>query len=94
MDGTITDVVQITGTLSEVESVSGNLSVVETISGTVTVPTVIRPDYYEGDYEITPTSTTVVLETNSLIMNGNITVNPIPTNYGLITWNGATLTVS
>ena len=37
---------------------------------------------------------TQTLETDSLYMQGNITINPIPSNYGLITWNGSILTVS
>ena len=49
---------------------------------------------YQGATEITPTQETQVLETYGCIVPENITVNPIPQNYGLITWNGATLTVS
>ena len=49
---------------------------------------------YEGAYEVTPSSETQVLETNNLRMTGNVTINPIPNNYGLITWNGSIITVS
>ena len=49
---------------------------------------------YEGSYEITPSATAQVLPTASLRMTGDLTVNPIPSNYGLITWNGSTITVS
>lgn len=49
---------------------------------------------YTGEYEVTPSSETVVLETASKLMTRNVTVNPIPSNYGLITWNGSVLTVS
>lgn len=49
---------------------------------------------YTGEYEVTPSSETVVLETASRLMTRNVTVNPIPSNYGLITWNGSVLTVS
>lgn len=51
-------------------------------------------DPYEGPYEVTPGAEAVVLETYNLRMTGNVTVNPIPSNYGLITWNGSVLTVS
>lgn len=51
-------------------------------------------DPYEGAYEVTPSSETQVLETNNLRMTGNVTINPIPNNYGLITWNGSIITVS
>ena len=49
---------------------------------------------YTGAYEVTPTQSTQILETNGLKMTDNVTINPIPSNYGLITWNGSTLTVS
>ena len=49
---------------------------------------------YEGDYTITPSAEEQILVTRNLRMTDNITINPIPSNYGLITWNGSTLTVS
>lgn len=51
-------------------------------------------DEYTGSYEVTPSQRTQILETGGLIMNRNVTINPIPPNYGLITWDGATLMVS
>ena len=51
-------------------------------------------DPYEGEYTITPSTETQVLSTRNLRMTDNVTVEPIPQNYGLITWNGSTLTVS
>jgi len=49
---------------------------------------------YEGAYEVTPSSSAQVLPTAFHKLLGDITVNPIPSNYGLITWNGSTITVS
>lgn len=54
----------------------------------------VERDPYTGAYEITPSAETQVLETKNLRMTDDITINPIPSNYGLITWNGSTLTVS
>lgn len=51
------------------------------------------PDY-EGAYEITPSAETQTLPSTDTVMHRDIVINPIPSNYGLITWNGATLTVS
>lgn len=51
-------------------------------------------DIYGGAYEITPTNASQTLETAHLMMRENVVVNPIPSNYGLIAWNGAVLTVS
>ena len=49
---------------------------------------------YEGQTEVTPTQETQVLQTTNRTVVSNIIVNPIPSNYGKITWNGSTLTVS
>ena len=49
---------------------------------------------YGGPYEVTPSAATQVLGTDGLVMTGDVVVQPIPSNYGLITWNGAALTVS
>lgn len=49
---------------------------------------------YTGEYEITPSSETQVLETANKTLDANIIVNPIPSNYGLITWDGSVITVS
>ena len=82
------------GTLTSPGTISGSLSGNKTIAGELTIPSAILPPSYEGPYEITPTQVTQTLATDSLYMRGNITIKPIPQNYGLITWNGATLTVS
>ena len=49
---------------------------------------------YSGSYEVTPTEETQTLATADKVLSGNITVHPIPSNYGLITWDGTKLTVS
>lgn len=49
---------------------------------------------YEGPYTITPAAEAQVFETAGKMMTEDITVGAIPSNYGLITWNGSVLTVS
>lgn len=49
---------------------------------------------YDGPYEATPSNVAQIIPTAQLLMTENFTVNPIPSNYGLITWNGSVLTVS
>lgn len=49
---------------------------------------------YEGSYAVTPTSETQTLHTTEMLMVEDLTINPIPSNYGLITWDGSTLMVS
>lgn len=73
---------------------TGTLTSPGRISGTLTVPEYVLPPAYTGTYEVTPSAETQTLETDTFYMNGNITINPIPNNYGLITWDGSTLTVS
>ena len=51
-------------------------------------------DIYEGSYEFTPTQEQQTIQIEGLIAAHDITVNPIPSNYGKITWNGSILTVS
>ena len=53
------------------------------------------------DYNAVASGTTITPSTSSqtvgganYMMEGAVTINPIPSNYGLITWDGATLTVS
>lgn len=58
------------------------------------VPYVPAMDEYDGPYEVTPTNVAQTLATRGLLSTADIVVNPIPSNYGLIVWNGAVLTVS
>lgn len=51
-------------------------------------------DWYDGPYEFTPTQETQTVEIAQKAAYQNITINPIPWNYGLITWDGSALTVS
>ena len=49
---------------------------------------------YDGSYEVTPSEETQVLKTKDKQTRENIVINPIPQNYGLITYNGSIITVS
>lgn len=49
---------------------------------------------YTGAIEVTPSAERQTLPTINRTVTDNIIINPIPSNYGLITWNGSTLTVS
>lgn len=54
----------------------------------------VLPDPYTGDYTITPTGEAQEIEIKGRTAVENIVVNPIPSNYGMITWNGVQLIVS
>lgn len=49
---------------------------------------------YTGSTEVTPSAETQTLLTANKTVISNIVINPIPNNYGLITWDGNILTVS
>ena len=59
----------------------------------VRVEYIERPAY-TGAYTVTPGNDAQVLSTNGKRMTADVTVGPIPSNYGRITWNGSVLTVS
>lgn len=72
----------------------GVLTPTHTIQGTLTIPAVANAPLYEGPYEFMPTDEAQTVEIENLMATENITINPIPSNYGHISWDGATLTVS
>ena len=75
-------------------AVAINPSTMEIGFGTPIARDYVERDPFTGDYTVTPSAEEQVLETKNLRMTDNITINPIPNNYGLITWDGSTLTVS
>ena len=51
-------------------------------------------EIYGGSYVFTPTQETQTVPTADKLLLENITINPIPNNYGLITYNGAYITIT
>lgn len=94
VQGTLFDIVSFSANLSDVQNIQGSLSSQEEITASVSVPNNVGGTPYTGDYEVTPSNEIQVLNTNGKSMTDNVTINPIPSNYGLITWNGGFLTVS
>lgn len=81
--GKIASAVQLQGSLSCEEQLSGSFHSYE------------LPEYqYEGSYEFTPSSQTQYAPTAYMTCLGDIKINPIPSNYGLITYDGSVITVS
>ena len=76
---------KLTGYLSPMGTLCGSLSAVGTGGG---------GDPYTGEYTVTPTEEIQTLATAGKTMRQNVTVEAIPSNYGLITWNGSTILVS
>lgn len=67
---------------------------VDISTGTPIARDYVERDPYTGDYEVTPSDEAQVLLTDGFRMTDNVTINPIPSNYGLITWDGSVITVS
>lgn len=51
-------------------------------------------EHYVGEYEFTPTDTAQTVSIKDKVADEDIIINPIPSNYGKISWNGSVLTVS
>lgn len=51
-------------------------------------------DWYDGDYIITPSNVAQEIQTKNKAMLHNLVVQPIPSDYGKITWDGVTLMIS
>ena len=49
---------------------------------------------YEGAYELTPTAEQQTIPVHGYRFEQDLVIDPIPSNYGLISWDGSTLTVS
>lgn len=79
--------------LTKGRTIHATLARGQTILGSIDKATVSPPSY-QGSYTVTPSNAVQTLPTNGMLMSGDLKVNPIPSNYGLITWNGSTLTVS
>lgn len=75
----------------------GEMTAAQTLGGEVGVITIVNSGAlpgYTGATEVTPSDVVQVLATREKSVLTDIIINPIPNNYGLITWNGSTLTVS
>lgn len=89
------DVVVLDGSCTLQSRLDGLCALTSQLDGNpFTVMKVRDVEYYTGSYDVTPSSQIQTLLTADLAMAENVTINPIPSNYGLITWNGSTLTVS
>ena len=86
------------GTLQSVQQ--GSINIVSVAAGVVRpvavdIATVeFQGEEYTGETTFTPSSETQTIQIKGRVATEDITIEPIPQNYGLITWNGAFLTVS
>lgn len=54
----------------------------------------IAPDPYIGQYEFTPADEQQTINIKKKVATDNIIINPIPSNYGKIAWDGVGIRVS
>ena len=55
---------------------------------------IVHDASYEGSYEVTPSAQTQIIHTKGKRMTDDVVVNPIPSNWGLMTHDGSIITVS
>lgn len=51
------------------------------------------PDY-EGETTFTPSQETQIIPTRHTVLLSDITINPIPSNYGRITYSGGIISIT
>ena len=94
IDAEMSPVAELEGELSDGVRIEGDLSVVCGLSGALSNPVEMSVSDYEGPYLFTPSMEAQRIDIGHKTAAQDIIISPIPSNYGLITWNGATLTVS
>lgn len=82
------------GSIHSTGRLSGAIHARGQLCGTIGKPEIVQVEEYTGAYEFTPAQETQIIEIVNKKAIADITINPIPSNYGLITWNGTVLTVS
>lgn len=89
------DTVVLDGELDLLIAQDGDCDLIIAQDGDVDVVTGIsdRPAY-TGQTEVTPSAEEQILYTANKTLLDDIVINPIPSNYGLITWSGLGIRVS
>ena len=90
----LSDMAHMSGVLAETGRIGCSLTETETLIAELTLPKGKASPPFTGAYTYTPTQETQTIPINGLKAIQDITIEPIPSNYGLITWNGSTITVS
>ncbi len=91
---TISPGASVTAAVSTGAAVGASISPPVAVDVGVATETYRDREPYTGEYEATPTAFAQVFATAGKSMASDFTVNPIPNNYGLITYDGSTITVS
>ena len=81
------------GQVSPSGVLTGKVSASKHLKGILTIAAGDIPSYH-GETEIVPSNIVQIIECGGLVVPSDIIVDAIPSNYGLIEWNGVTLSVS
>lgn len=84
---------RITAKIRAKQAIRATVNVADAISGKLAFRE-SSANKYNGKYHFTPTQKTQIAQTENKILLQDIIIDPIPKNYGLITWNGSFLKVS
>lgn len=90
----LNDRAELTGTIVALLDLVGVVTSEVELTGTLTIPDVSGGIPYTGEYHVTPSDQQQTLSTAGFLLAEDVVVDAIPSNYGLITWDGSTLTVS
>ena len=85
---------RLTGAVSAAGTLVGSVNSTGRLRGTVQISTMASVERYEGECTFTPSEEAQIIDIQQKLATGNITIEPIPSNYGLITWDGTKLTIS
>lgn len=97
-----TEDARIVGNISAQSTMTGSISVPAQITGIIhsefaqligNISGITSSKQYTGEYEFTPAENTQIISINGLVATKNITINPIPNDYGRVIWDGVTLTI-
>ena len=88
------DCIVIGGEISLLNTIDGELTLSNILDGEAGTYMLLFPPAYTGATTVVPGPQSQTLNTAGLMMAENITIEPIPSNYGLITWDGTKITVS
>jgi len=85
---------KLTATLAGIGGLTAELSGNAVLSAELSVPEAVAVEEYTGPYVYSPGAESQTVEISGKRATQNIIIEAVPQNYGLITWNGSTLTVS
>lgn len=54
---------------------------------------VVAGETYDGPYEFTPSEEEQTALTDGKVMDGNVVIHPVPSNYGKVSWDGSNITI-